>query len=83
MRHPVSLAAADGPSAPRPPATPTQIAELRAEARYARERYDLYQAKMYGLRPTTVSRLDELDRAQQGAAARLSHAEASLTPISG
>jgi len=60
--------------------TETQIAELRAEARHARERYDLYQAKMYGLRPTTVSRLNELDRAQQGAAARLRRAEASRTP---
>jgi len=39
-----------------------RIAELRVEARYARERYDLYRAKMYGLRPTTITRFRELER---------------------
>ncbi len=42
------------------------IDDLRAEARYHRERYDLYRAKMYGLRPTTMTRLRELERAHQG-----------------
>jgi hypothetical protein len=51
------------------------IEELRAEARHHRERYDLYRAKMYGLRPTTMTRLRELERAHQGAEARLRHAE--------
>jgi hypothetical protein len=50
------------------------IEELRAEARYARERFDLYRAKMYGLRPTTMSRLRELERMREGADARLRRA---------
>ena len=33
-----------------------RIADLRAKARYHRERLDLYKAKMYGLRPTTMTR---------------------------
>jgi hypothetical protein len=48
-----------------------RIEVLEAEARYARERYDLYRAKMYGQRPTTMSRLRELERIHQGAEARL------------
>jgi hypothetical protein len=55
--------------------TPRQIEELRAEATYARERYHLYRAKMYGPRPTTMSRLRELERIYQGADARLRHAQ--------
>jgi hypothetical protein len=53
----------------------SRIEELRAEAHYHRERYDLYRAKMYGLRPTTMTRLRELEREYQGAEARLRHAE--------
>jgi hypothetical protein len=53
----------------------SRIEELRAEARHHRERYDLYRAKMYGLRPTTMTRLGELERAYQGAEARLRDAE--------
>jgi hypothetical protein len=52
-----------------------RIEDLRAEASYHRERYDLYRAKMYGLRPTTMTRLRELERAHQGAEARLRKAE--------
>jgi hypothetical protein len=52
--------------------------QLRAEARYHRERYDLYVAKMYSLRPTTMTRLRELERAHQAADARLRHAEQEL-----
>ncbi len=48
-----------------------RIELLEAEARYARERYDIYRAKMYGQRPTTMARLMELERIHQGAAARL------------
>jgi hypothetical protein len=51
------------------------IEDLRAEARYHRERLDLYRAKMYGLRPTTMTRLRELERIHQGAEARLRRAE--------
>lgn len=54
---------------------PPSIEDLRAEARYHRERYDLYRAKMYGLRPTTMTRLRELERAHEGAQARLQQAK--------
>ena len=52
-----------------------RIEDLRAEARYQREQYDLYRAKMYAQRPTTMRRLRELERAHQGAEARLRRAE--------
>jgi len=57
-----------------------RIAELRVEARYARERYDLYRAKMYGLRPTTIARFRELERMHQGANARLRRAQREHSP---
>jgi hypothetical protein len=55
-----------------------RVEELRAEARYRRERLDLYRAKTYGPRPTTLTRLRELERASQAAEARLLHAEQEL-----
>ncbi len=51
------------------------LADLRADAHYARERYDLYRAKVYGSRPTSMTRLRELERISEAAAARLRHAE--------
>jgi hypothetical protein len=33
-----------------------RVEQLRVEARCARDRDDLYAAKMYGLRPTTIAR---------------------------
>jgi hypothetical protein len=48
-----------------------RIEELQAEARYARERFRLYQARAYGSRPTSPSRLRELERVADGAEARL------------
>lgn len=56
-------------------AGPPSIEELLAEARYHRHRYDLYKAKMYGSRPTRMSRLHELERTMQGAEARLRRAQ--------
>jgi hypothetical protein len=50
------------------------IEQLQAEARYHRTRYELYKAKMYGQRPTTMRRLMELERAHEGAEARLRRA---------
>jgi len=50
--------------------------DLRVQARYARERYDLYKAKAYGQRPTSPARLRELQRASDLAEARLRAAEA-------
>jgi hypothetical protein len=52
-----------------------RLEELLAEARYQRQRYDLYRAKIYGSRPTTMTRLRELERAYRGAAARLRRAQ--------
>lgn len=53
------------------------IEDLRAQARYARERRDLYRAKTHGPRPTTPGRLRELERAAQTAEERLKRAEAA------
>ena len=49
---------------------------LRAEARYQRERLDLYKARVYGGRARSETRLRELQRAADGARARLRTAEA-------
>jgi hypothetical protein len=50
--------------------------DLRAQAQYARERYQLYKAKAYGQQPTSPDRLRELQRASERAEARLRFAEA-------
>jgi hypothetical protein len=49
--------------------------DLRTQARYARERYQLYKAKAYGQRLTSPARLRELERASEQAEARLRAAE--------
>jgi hypothetical protein len=49
--------------------------DLRTQARYARERYQLYKAKAYGPRLTSPARLRELERASEQAEARLRAAE--------
>jgi len=51
-----------------------RIEELRAEATYHSERYELYKAKMYGPRPASGVRLRELERRSLGADTRLRHA---------
>jgi hypothetical protein len=58
--------------------TPTDplIEQLLADARYQRERYDLYKAKTYGSRPTSSARLRELQSACEFAEARLRQAAA-------
>ena len=52
-----------------------RIEELRAEARYHRERFELYRAKMHGPRPTSMGRFRELERTHEDAEARLRRAE--------
>lgn len=52
-----------------------RLEELRTEASYHRQRFDLYRAKTYGPRPTSATRLRELEQASDAAAARLRHAE--------
>lgn len=53
---------------------------LRDEARYRRERLELYRARLYGGRAASQSKLRELQRASDGAAARLRRAEAAAIP---
>lgn len=52
-----------------------RIEEIRAEAKYHRERFDLYKAKAYGSRPTSEVRMRELERRSRGADARLREAQ--------
>jgi hypothetical protein len=52
-----------------------RIEELQAEASYHRERYELYKAKTYGPRLTSVARLEELERRHRGADVRLRSAQ--------
>ena len=56
------------------------VEALLADARYHRHRYDLYKAKMYGSRPTRMTRLRELERTMQGAEARLRRAQQAGRP---
>jgi hypothetical protein len=53
-----------------------RLDELRAQALYARQRYDLYKARAYGSRPTSPSRLRELERQAGQAAEALRFAQA-------
>jgi hypothetical protein len=54
----------------------SHLDELRAQAQHARQRYDLYKARVYGPRPTSEVRLRELQRRCEQAEARLRAAEA-------
>jgi hypothetical protein len=56
--------------------TSDRLDDLRAQAQYARQRFELYKAKAYGPRPTSPVRMRELERASQQAQARLLAAEA-------
>jgi hypothetical protein len=53
------------------------IDRLLADERYARERYALYRARAISGRPVRQSRLRELERAADGAKARLRRARAA------
>jgi hypothetical protein len=52
-----------------------RIDELKADARYHRERRDRYRAKVYGPRPTSLVRLKELERACALSDSRLRRAQ--------
>lgn len=47
---------------------------LKAEARYHRDRLALYRARVYANKPTSATRLRELERTAVAADARLAHA---------
>ena len=71
-----------GPPPPRSPRRPPQslpdpeLEQLEAEARYARDRYDLYHARVVSgsSAATSPTRLRELQRTATAAADRLAHA---------
>jgi hypothetical protein len=48
-----------------------ELERLRDEARYRRERLELYRARLYSGRAISQDKLRELQRASDGAAARL------------
>jgi hypothetical protein len=50
-----------------------RLEQLRAEARYHRQRLDLYRARLYGGRALSTARLEEFQRTSDAAAARLRH----------
>jgi hypothetical protein len=52
-----------------------RLEDLRVQARYHRERRDLYRAKVHGGRPTSPARLRELERDLALADSRLQRAE--------
>jgi hypothetical protein len=54
-----------------------ELERLRDEARYRRERLELYRARLYGGRAVSQRKLRELQLASDGAAARLRRAEAA------
>jgi hypothetical protein len=57
-----------------------ELERLRDEARYRRERLDLYRARLYGRNAAHHGKLRELERAFEGASARLRRAEAAAQP---
>jgi len=55
-----------------------RIDDLRVDARYHRDRRDLYRAKMYGPRPASLVQLKELERDCVLSEGRLRRAEQEL-----
>jgi hypothetical protein len=55
-----------------------RLEELEAEARYARDRYRLYRAKVHSPRPTSPGRLRGLERANRMADSMLRRAKSGL-----
>jgi hypothetical protein len=72
----LTASVAERRSTARPSAAAARLDERRVQARFARERYDLYKARAYGPRLTSPSRLRELERECARAEANLSFAEA-------
>jgi hypothetical protein len=60
----------------RPGTSAARLDELEAQAKYARQRYDLYKAKAYGPRLTSPARLRELEREASRTEANLRFAKA-------
>jgi hypothetical protein len=64
---------------PSPPPTP-DLTDLENQARYHRDRAALYRARMHGNRPTSIERLEELERASRAADERLRTARRLARP---
>jgi hypothetical protein len=60
-----------------------RLVALEAEARYARERYQLYRAKAYGPQLTIAGRLRELERTSIRAGRRVGLAKAEQARVLG
>lgn len=58
------------------PSPNSNLDDLRLQAQYARERYQLYKARSLGQRPTSSKRLLELQRTYEQAEARFRFARA-------
>jgi hypothetical protein len=61
---------------PHPEMSAARLDELQTQARYARQRYDLYKARAYGSRLTSPARMRELEREASRAEADLRFAKA-------
>ena len=57
-----------------------RLEQLSAEARYHRQRLELYRARLYGGRAASRARLEEFQRASDDAAARLRRAKETASP---
>jgi hypothetical protein len=92
MRRRASVHAAEGaspvanavapplrPTRSRPPAPDHELEQLAAEARYKRDRFDLYRARVISgsNAATSPARLRELERTATAAAERLANARAA------
>jgi hypothetical protein len=56
-----------------------RLEELQAEARYHRQRLDLYRARLYGGRAVSSARLEEFQRISDAAADRLDRARKAIS----
>jgi hypothetical protein len=57
-----------------------RLEQLSTEARYHRQRLDLYRARLYGGRAGSPARLEEFQRASDEAAARLRREQEAASP---
>jgi hypothetical protein len=57
-----------------------RVEQLTVEERYHRQRLELYRARLYGGRAMSRARLEEYQRAADGAAARLRHERETGAP---
>ena len=57
-----------------------ELARLQAEARHAQDRFRLYRARLHSSREVSLTRLRDLERASEAAAARVRHAQQSGVP---